>query len=88
MNGYYGFYSSKADEFHGHSIYLNENNEEIKVTYVTKDPLVGYFQYAWKDKEFVGPVIKHIRRKRGNRGWRPPWLAAKSYVAQIFNEME
>lgn len=94
MNGYYGFYSSEAAKVFGYSIYLNENNEEIKVTYVTKDPLVGYFQYLWSDKEFVGSVVKHIRSKKGKRD-EPPGghgLLAKwdqkLLLAQIFNEME
>lgn len=86
----YGFYSKKADEFYGHTVYLNENKQEIKVTYVTDDPLIGYFQYLWKDKEFVGTIVKYVRKESGIRNWRPPWLACKGpkWIAQIFDDLE
>jgi hypothetical protein len=60
----YGFYSSKADGFFGHSIYLNKNNQEIKITYVTKDVLVGYLSYLWSDKVYVGEIFKFVRSEK------------------------
>lgn len=89
----YGFYSKIAESIYGCSIYLNENNEEVKVTYVTKDPFIGYFKYLWKDKEFVGPLIKHVRNCKGAKNWRPPWLSEKMpksclWAAQNNNELE
>lgn len=86
MIGYYGFYSKKSDEIYGNTIYLNENNQEVKVTYVTKDPLLGYFQYLWDDKEFVGSLVKYVRKNNGKRNWRPPWLSGKMPIAQRIYE--
>lgn len=65
----YGFYSSYADEKFGHVVYLNPDGETVIVTYVTDDPLIGYFQYKWEDKKFVGALEKFIssRTKLNNK---------------------
>lgn len=56
----YGFYSKKAHKLYGCAIYTNLENQEIKVTYVTDDPVINYYSYKWDDKEFVGEVRKYI----------------------------
>jgi len=47
----YGFYSAKSDEIFGHCIYLNLNNEPVKVTgaFETSNP-----DYRWDDIVKVG----------------------------------
>ena len=74
---YYGFYSAKADEMFGHVVYLNSEGQEVKITYATKDPLIGYYQYLFEDKQFVGPLDKLVASKTKNNKkydahWREP----------------
>ncbi len=56
----YGFYSQQcADEF-GFAIYINDENEQIKVTYVC-DKLSNIKYNKWKDLKYVGKVTNHIK---------------------------
>lgn len=56
----FGFYSEKAAKHHGHSIYSDINGDLVKVTFVTNDPITGYYSYKWDDKVFVGTLNKFI----------------------------
>jgi hypothetical protein len=53
-----GWYSEEADERIGHCLYLNTNNEEVKVTEVTDDETSTS---EWDDKINVGEVVKYVR---------------------------
>ena len=57
---YYGVYSKKQESILGHhSIYLNENGEEVVVTEISKDPT--FQSIKWDDVIKKGVVTKWIR---------------------------
>lgn len=55
----HGFYSKIADSQGLSAIYLNENDEEVKVTYVSDDMNDNF--YKFEDKVYVGRVVKCIK---------------------------
>lgn len=58
---YHGWYSHKAKDLGGSSIYRNPAGQEVEVTAVAKD-LAWADEYHWDDKRYVGPVTEHLRK--------------------------
>lgn len=52
----YGFYSQECANNFGFAIYDNNENEQIKVTYIC-DKLSDVKDNKWKDLKYVGKVI-------------------------------
>jgi hypothetical protein len=56
----YGFYSEEIASVLGYGIYENDENEEIKVTFVC-DKISDIKSGKWTDLKYVGKVTKYIR---------------------------
>lgn len=70
------FYSAKAAELYGYSIYLDKNNQEVKVTLVCRDALKGWLNYKFDDKVYVGRVDKFVRKVHSKQS---AWSIYKIY---------
>lgn len=58
----HGFFSEKAAELFGTSIYLDIDGNEIDVTAVSTSE--EYPLYKWADKKYVGIITQYIRPGR------------------------
>lgn len=54
---YHGWYSAKADELFGHSIWLDMKNQEVKVTVISPTDDHGC---NWDDIIYVGKLRRQI----------------------------
>lgn len=61
---YHGWFSCKAKDMGGSSIYRTPAGQEVEVTAVAKD-LAWADEYHWDDKQYVGPVSEWVRKN----GW-------------------
>ena len=54
----HAFYSAEADAACGHSVYLDRDKSEVKVTCVSSSKNT---EYHWPDKQYIGMVRKLVR---------------------------
>jgi hypothetical protein len=58
MDSKYGFYSAEAAKFYGTHLYSTVDGQQVEVTSICRD--IHGIDYKWKDKRFVGEVVKWL----------------------------
>ena len=53
------WYSEQADKEFGHSIYIRENGERVKVTNASRNFEFG-INYLWPDKVYLGTAVRCV----------------------------
>lgn len=90
MKEYHAYYSETSDKIWGHVVYLNHENNEVKVTFAIDEQSLADIFHAFEDKKFVG-TIRHsswanegslvkVESKYQNRSKEQVWMEKSACV--------